>query len=152
MWMGVDGCRWVCSGCAVGVGVGMEWACVSFISHKANVFTHSYLFPIHPFHFRTHATSPLISHPYSPHTSIHPAQALFLQHVLPLLDNHTAAQHNTDAAAQLSNAISLLTLLLKHADGHMVQRVGVMLLPRLLVVGETCTDPQVGQEVTEALR
>lgn len=72
--------------------------------------------------------------------------------VLPLLDAHTAAQSNIDAAASLANALALLALLLKHADAEAAQRLASGLLPRLLAVAEVCTDPSVGQEVTDALR
>lgn len=72
--------------------------------------------------------------------------------VVPLLDAHTAAQGDVDAAANLSNGLALLALVLKHASAEAAQRLAAGLLPRLLAVAEGCTDPSVGQEVTDTLR
>lgn len=79
-------------------------------------------------------------------------QAAVVPTVLPLLDAHTAAQGNVDAASTLANALALLALVLKHADAEAAQRLGAGLMPRLLALADGCTDPSVGQEVSDTLR
>lgn len=81
-----------------------------------------------------------------------PPQAAVIPTVLPLLHAHAAAQDNVDAASSLASALALLALVLKHTDADAARRLAAGLLPRLLGVAEHCTDPSVGQEVSDTLR